>query len=280
MSIKFNILAVSASLAMASTAMATTTTIISDTFPSTQGIGSGSYLAGSSPNVGPTGSTWVTNLDGGAISSTSSYQPFIGPPPDTANPATSVAIFPNAVTGDVAAAIGFTPTGNGILSLTATLDWEGGSWLGMGFANAASTANPSGSPGQSGPWMLITSSVQMFGGTGSTGNFVVQGVNTRLNTVTFTYNPATMMETLDVSNAGKGSDYLTASVPLSHFGVTTAPTINSIYFVTRGGSTNGSNFSNVTLTQGPAQVVPEPAAFGLLGVAGAALLLLRRRRTV
>ena len=108
---------------------------------------------------------------------------------------------------------------------------------------------------------------------------MIQGVTSRINTVTFTYNPATTVETVDVSNAGSGSDYLSGSEPLSYFGVTTPPTINSIFFATRAGSPNGSNFSNMTLTQGPAQVVPDAAPAALLGLGGVAgLLLLGRRR--
>jgi hypothetical protein len=145
----------------------------------------------------------------------------------------------------------------------------------MGFANSASTANPGN---QTGPWMLISSSVQMFGGTGSSGNYVIPAVNGHTNTVTFTYNPATMVESVTVSNPTKGSDYLSGSQPLSYFKVTTPPTINSIYFATRGASANGSNFSNLTLTQGPEQAVPEPASWGLLGLGGIAGLLLLRRR--
>jgi len=261
-------------MAMATTT-ATPTTIISDTFPASQGVGAGGYLQGSTPDgVDLPGSTWTTNYVGGTLSSAS--DPFIGPPPNALNnPASSVAIFPNAVSGDVAAAIAFTPTGNGIISLTATLDWEGGSWLAMGFANSVATANPGN---KTGPWMLISSSVQMFGGTGGTGNYVIPAVNGHTNTVTFTYNPVTMVESVTVSNPTKGSDYLSGSQPLSYFKVTTPPTINSIYFATRGAAGNGSNFSNLTLTQGPEQAVPEPASWGLLGLGGVAGLMLLRRR--
>ena len=265
-------------MAMATTT-ATPTTIISDTFPASQGVGAGSYLQGSTPDgVDLPGSTWTTNYLGGTLSSAS--DPFIGPPPNAlTNPASSVAIFPNAVNGDVTAAIAFTPIGNGIISLTATLDWEAGSWIAMGFANSAATASAGTQKGyQTGPWMLISSSVQMFGGTGSSGNYVIPAVNGNTNTVTFTYNPVTMVESVTVSNPTKGSDYLSGSQPLSYFKVTTPPTINSIYFTARGASSNGSNFSNLTLTQGPEQAVPEPASWGLLGLGGVAGLMLLRRR--
>ena len=88
------VVALAASLAMASTALATTTgttTIISDTFPISQGVGSGSYLQGSTPDgVDLPGSTWTTNYAGGTLSSVS--DPFIGTPPDIANTAPSSVI--------------------------------------------------------------------------------------------------------------------------------------------------------------------------------------------
>ncbi len=273
------VVALAASLAMASTAMATTTgttTIISDTFPTSQGVGSGAYLQGSTPDgVDLPGSTWTTNYYGGKPAAysapTSAEAPFIEP--------NSAVYFPAAPGGNVSAAIAFTPTGNGVLSLTATLDWAGGEWLGMGFANSVTTASPT----QAGPWMLVADTVQMFGESGGKNFVPTTGVASGPNTVTFTYDPVAMVETVTVSNATNGSDYIDASEPLSYFGITTAPTIGSIFFGTRSGTgtngTNGSNFSNVTLTQGPAQVVPDAAPAALLGLGGVAgLLLLGRRR--
>ena len=267
---------IAASLATASTAMATTTTpttIISDTFPTSQGIGAGSYLQGSTPDGADLpGSTWQTNYVGGTL--TSASDPFI---------ASNAAYFPDAATGNVSAAIAFTPNGNGLLSLTATLTYAGGEWVAMGFANSAATASPS----QAGPWMLMTksgSTVQMFGANGSSNLVPSTKLTSNTNTITLTYNPATMVETMNVSDSTSGADYISASEPLSYFSVggksiTTPPTIGSIFFAVRAGNPNGSSFSNVTLTQGPAVVVPEPSAAQLLSLGGvAALLLVGRRR--
>lgn len=283
MGIKSNLLAIGVSLTMGSAAMATTaTTIISDTFPSTQGQGSGAYVVGSAayPTDVP-GTKWQTNYEGSTM--TNANQPFIS---------NNSMIFPDASAGNVSAGIGFTPSNNGVLSLTATLTWAGGEWIGMGFGNSASTAGP----GNSGPWVLMDragSSLQLFGQNGSS-NYVPSTTNSSgtkvaiplgsdTNTITFTYDPVSMVETVSVSDS-TNTDYITATVPLSDFtvggkAITTPPTINSIWFGTRAGNPNGSSVSDVTLTEGPAQVVPEPATVGLMGLGAAAgLLLIGRRR--
>lgn len=283
MSIKLGILAIGASMVMASTALATTaTTIINDTFPSSQGQGTGAYVVNSaaSPTDVP-GTKWNTSYEGSTM--TDANQPFISG---------NSMIFPDASAGNVSAAIGFTPSNNGVLTLTATLTYAGGEWIGMGFGNSASSAGP----GNSGPWVLMDqqgSSLQLFGQSGSS-NYVPSTTNSsgakvaiplgsNTNTLTLTYNPVSMVETVSVSDSSS-ADYITASLPLSDFtvggkAITTPPTINSIWFGTRAGNPNGSSVSDVTLTEGPAQVVPEPATVGLFGMGAAAgLLLLGRRR--
>ncbi len=280
MSIKLGLLAIGASMVMASSALATTaTTIISDTFPSTQGIGSGAYLQGSSPDTGPTGATWTTHYDGstGLVAPTTAQAPFIS----TNSAGADAAIFPDSYGGNVDAAIAFTPVNSTcVLTLTATLNFVGGEWIGMGFAPSATNADPSVSTG---PWALMTgsgSTVQLFGKNGSRNLVPTTKLTSSTNTLSLSYDPVTTDLTLDVSNGISGSNYITASDPLSYFGVTTAPSIGAIFFAVRGGgTTNGSNFSDVTLTQGPEQVVPEPATVGLFGMGAAAgLLLLGRRR--
>ncbi len=250
-------------MAMATTT-ATPTTIISDTFPASQGVGAGSYLQGATPDVGPAGSTWTTHFYNSTTSvystPTSAQAPFINQIGSSGNYA---AYFPNSSGGDVDAAIPFTPSGNGILTLTATLYYPGGDgWVALGFANSAATADPYG---QSGPWAYLDA-----GGGLNPGGVIHGYVNSHTNTVTLTFNPVTLVETFSGPTLTSGTPVTLTET------LTSAPTINSIFFAQRGIS--GGYFSNVTLTQGPEQAVPEPASWGLLGLGGVAGLMLLRRR--
>jgi hypothetical protein len=263
-------------------AMATTTTIISDTFSSTQAASNSGYLQGTSPDVGPTGATWTTHYYGGTppaySTPTSAQAPFLVNP-TTAPSFGDGAYIENAAGGNVDAALPFTPNGNGILSLTATLFWNNSEWIGMGFASSATTADPTA---EAGPWTFINPNIVLNGKNGGTSDYVSNKISGRVNTVTFTYNPVTMMETVAVSNTSNGADYITGSASLASLGVTTPPTIGAIFFAIRGGSGTATNvaggFANVTLTQGPEQAVPEPASWGLLALGGVAGLMLLRRR--